>query len=64
VHRSGAFLKRGTTGWAWRPRENQSDLALVMDAYNLSKPKARQALRTLMPGQVEALRDWMSRGGL
>jgi hypothetical protein len=34
-----------------------------MDAYDLSKPKARQALRTLKPDQVQALRHWMGRGG-
>jgi hypothetical protein len=64
LRHSGALLKRGTTGWARRPRENEADLALVSDAYNLSKPKARQALRILKPEQVEELRDWMSLGGL
>jgi hypothetical protein len=64
LQHSGALMKRPTTGWARRPRENEADLALVMAAYNLSKPKARQALRILRPDQVEELRDWMSRGGL
>lgn len=64
LRHSGALVKRRTTGWARRPRENQADLALVMDAYNLSKDKARQTLRILKPEQVEELRDWMSRGGL
>ena len=61
---SGALAKRRTTGWARRPRENQADLELVGAAYNLSKAKARQALRILRPEQIEALRDWMGRGGL
>src|ERR1017187_7437173 len=43
LRHAGALAKRRTTGWARPPRENQADLALVMDAYNLSKPKARQA---------------------
>ena len=64
LRHSGALVKRGTTGWARRPRENEADLALVMEAYNLSRPKARQALRILTPEQVEDLRNWMSRGGL
>jgi hypothetical protein len=64
LRHSGALAKRRITGWARRPRENEADLALVSDAYNLSKPKARQALRILKPEQVEELRDWMSRGGL
>ena len=64
LRHSGALVKRGTTGWARRPRENEADLALVMEAYNLSRPKARQAIRILKPDQVEALRDWMSKGGL
>ena len=63
LRHSGALVKRPTTGWARRPRENEADLALVSDAYNLSKPKARQALRILKPEQVEELRDWMRRGG-
>ena len=63
LRHSGALVKRGTTGWARRPRENEADLALVMDAYNLSRSKARQALRILTPEQVEALRVWMSLGG-
>jgi NACalpha-BTF3-like transcription factor len=64
LRHAGALAKRRTTGWVRRPPENEADLALVMDAYNLSKPKARQALRILKPDQLEALRDWMSRGGL
>ena len=60
---SGALAKHRTTDWARRPRENEADLALTMDAYNLSQAKARQALRILRPEQVEALRDWMSQGG-
>jgi hypothetical protein len=64
LRHSGALVKRRTTGWARRPRENEADLALVMDAYNLSKDKARQTLRILKPEQLEELRDWMSRGGL
>jgi hypothetical protein len=60
---SGALAKRRTTGWARRTRENEADLALVSDAYNLSKPKARQALKILTPEQVEELRQSMSRGG-
>ena len=64
LRHSGALVKRRTTGWARRPRENEADLALVMEAYNLSRPKARQALRILTPEQVEDLRNWMSRGGL
>ena len=63
LRHSGAVVKRRTTGWARRPRENEADLALVSDAYNLSTPKARQALRILTPEQVEALRVWMSQGG-
>ena len=63
LRHSAALAKRRTTGWARRPRENDADLALVSDAYNLSKPKARQALRILKPEQVEELRDWMRRGG-
>ena len=63
LRHSGALVKRGTTGWARRPREDEADLALVSDAYNLSTPKARQALRILTPEQVEELRDWMSQGG-
>ena len=64
LRHSGALVKRRTTGWARRPPENEADPALVMNAYNLSKPKARQALRILKPEQVDALRDWMSQGGL
>jgi hypothetical protein len=64
LRHSGALVKHRTTGWARRPRENEADLALVMEAYNLSRPKARQALRILTPEQVEDLRNWMSRGGL
>lgn len=60
---SGAMEKHRTTGWARRPRENEADLALVMDAYNLSRTKARQALKCLRPDQVEALRDSMRQGG-
>src|ERR1035437_3257431 len=63
LRHSGALAKRRTTGWARPPREDQADLALVSDAYNLSKPKARQALRILKPKQVEDLRESMSRGG-
>ena len=63
LRHSGALAKRRTTGWARRPRENEADLALVMGVYDLSKPKARQALRILKPEQVEELRDWMSQGG-
>jgi hypothetical protein len=63
LRHSGALAKRRTTGWARRPPENEADLALVMDAYNLSRSKARQALRILKPEQVEALRESMSRGG-
>jgi hypothetical protein len=63
LRHSAALVKRGTTGWARRPRENEADLALVSDVYNLSKPKARQALRILKPEQVEELRDWMREGG-
>ena len=63
LRHSGALSKRRTTGWARRPPENEADLALVMDAYNLSRSKARQALRILKPEQVEALRESMSRGG-
>jgi hypothetical protein len=64
LRHSGALVKRGTTGWARRLREDEADLALVSDAYNLSTPKARQALRILTPEQVEGLRDWMSQGAL
>ena len=64
LRHSGAVLKRRTTGWARRPREDEPDLALVMGVYDLSKPKARQALKILKPEQVAELRDWMSRGGL
>jgi hypothetical protein len=60
---TGALDKRRTTGWARRPRENQADLELVMAAYNMSKAKARQALKVLRPEQIEALRNWMGRGG-
>jgi hypothetical protein len=63
LRHSGALAKRRTTGWARRPRENEADLALAMDAYNLSRSKARQALRILTPEQVEELRQSMSRGG-
>src|ERR1035437_3707908 len=63
LRHSGALAKRRTTGWARPPREDQADMALVSDAYNLSKPKARQALRILKPKQVEDLRESMSRGG-
>ena len=55
--------RRRTTGWVRRPRENEADLALVMDLYNYSRTKARQALRTMGPDQVEAMRDWMRPGG-
>jgi hypothetical protein len=64
LRHSGALVKRRATGWARRPPDNEADLALVMAAYNLSKPKARQALRILKPEQVEELRESMSRGGL
>jgi NACalpha-BTF3-like transcription factor len=63
LRHAGALAKRRTTGWVRRPPENEADLALVMDAYNLSRSKARQALRILKPEQVEALRESMSRGG-
>jgi hypothetical protein len=63
LRHSGAVVKRRTTGWARRPRENQADLTLVMDAYNLSENKARKALRILKPEQLEALGDWMRPGG-
>jgi hypothetical protein len=63
LQHSGALVKRRTTGWARRPRENEADLALVMNAYSLSRSKARQALGILRPEQVESLRDWMSQGG-
>jgi len=62
LQHSGALVKRRTTGWARRPQENQADLALVMEAYNMSKAKARRALRILKPEQVEALRNWMRQG--
>jgi hypothetical protein len=39
LQHSGALVKRRTTGWARKPRDNEADLALVMDAYDLSKPK-------------------------
>jgi len=60
---SGALEKHHTTGWGRRPRENEADLALVMDYYNYGRTKARQALKSLRPDQVEALRDSMSQGG-
>ena len=60
---SGALAKRRTTGWARRPRENEADLALLMDLYNYSRTKARQVLKTMRPDQVEAMRDWMRPGG-
>jgi hypothetical protein len=63
LRHSGALVKRRTTGWAPKPRENDADLALVMAVYNLSKAKAGQALKILKPEQMEALRDWMSQGG-
>ena len=63
LRHSGALVKRRTTGWARRPRENAVDLALVMEAYNLSENKARKALRILKPEQLEALGDWMRLGG-
>jgi hypothetical protein len=63
LRHSGALANRRTTGWARRPRENEADLALVMEIYNLSNAKVRQALKILKPEQVEALRDWMSQGG-
>jgi len=55
-------VKRRTTGWARRPQETKADLALVVEAYNMSKAKARRALRILKPEQVEALRNWMRQG--
>jgi len=61
---SGALDKRPTTGWARRARGNQADLELVAAAYNISEAKARRALRILRPEQIEALRNWMGRGGL
>src|ERR1017187_8402504 len=64
LRHSGAVVKRRTTGWARRPRENEADLALVSDACNLSTPKARQALRILTPEQGEGRRDWLSQGSL
>lgn len=60
---SGGLDERRTTGWGRRPRENEADLALVMEYYNLSRSKARQALITLRPDHIEVLQDWMSRGG-
>lgn len=63
LRHSGALVKHRTTGWARRPREDEADLVLVMDAYDLSRPKARQTLRILKPEQVAELRDWMREGG-
>src|ERR1039457_6083168 len=60
LQHSGALVKRRTTGWARRPHENHADLALVMNAYSLSRSKARQALGILRPEPGESLRDWMS----
>src|ERR1039457_5810086 len=46
---SGALVRRRTTGWARRPRENEADLTLLMDLYDLSRTKTRRALKTLRP---------------
>jgi hypothetical protein len=61
---SGGLAKRRTTGWGRRPRENEDDLGLVMEAYNFDKVKARRALKILTADQLASLRDEMSRGGL
>jgi len=61
---AGGLEKRRTTGWGRRPRENQADLELVMEVYNLSKTKARRALKILTADQLAMLRDQMSQGGL
>lgn len=63
---SGALAKRRTVGWGRRPRESeaeQADVDMVAEHWNLSRSKARRALRCLGPDQLAALRDWMGQGG-
>lgn len=60
---SGALAKRRTTGWGRRKPENEADLELVGAYYNMSRSKARRALKCLGPEQLQALRAWMGRGG-
>ena len=63
LQHAGALVERRTTGWTRRPPENEADLMLVMNYFNLSRAKARQALKCLRRDQVEALRERTSAGG-